>query len=215
MARTWTEDNASLETVNAWIHGIGFALSVPAGFALAQLALVHQPSMLVACIVYGLSLSTMYLFSTLSHTVRDPKVRYRMRSLDQGFIYTLIAGTVTPFIWGDLHGWLRIAMMTLVWLAAAAGFYSKVLAKHRVDNMTAVSYIIMGWGPAAALFWSTSTICFLTLLLGGLIYTLGVYFLQNDHRAWYFHPLWHVMVILASTSHYMGIVFFAILHLDR
>lgn len=215
MARTWTEDNASLETVNAWIHGIGFALSVPAGLALAHLALDYNPAMLGACIAYGLSLSAMYLFSTLSHAVRDPKVRYPMRALDQGFIYTLIAGTVTPFIWGGLHGWLRIGMMTLVWLAAAVGFYSKVLVKHRVDNMTAVSYIIMGWGSAAALFWSTSTICFLTMLLGGLIYTMGVYFLQNDHRAWYFHPLWHVMVLLASTCHYVGVVLFAILHLDR
>ena len=171
--------------------------------------------MLMACIVYGLSLSAMYLFSTLSHAVRDPKGRHRMRSLDQGVIYTLIAGTVTPFIWSSMQGWPRIAMMTFVWVAAAAGFYSKVLAKHRVDNMTAVSYIIMGWLPATALFWSTSTICFLTMLLGGLIYTLGVLFLQNDHRAWYFHPVWHVMVILASASHYIGIVLFAILRLDR
>lgn len=215
MARVWTEDNASLETFNAWIHGIGFALSIPAGLALAQLAFHYHPSMVAACVVYGLSLSAMYLFSTLSHAVRDPKGRHRMRSLDQGVIYTLIAGTVTPFIWSSMQGWPRIVMITLVWLAAAAGFYSKVLAKHRVDNMTTVSYIIMGWLPAAALFWSTSTICFLTMLLGGLIYTLGVLFLQNDHRAWYFHPVWHFMVILASASHYIGIVLFAILRLDR
>jgi hemolysin III len=215
MARIWTEENASLETFNAWIHGIGFALSIPAGFALAQLAIYYHPSMVVACIVYGLSLSAMYLFSTLSHAVRDPSGRHRMRSLDQGVIYTLIAGTVTPFIWSSMLGWPRILMITLVWLAAAAGFYSKVLAKHRVDNMTTVSYIVMGWLPAVALFWSTSTICFLTMLLGGLIYTLGVLFLQNDHRAWYFHPVWHVMVILASASHYIGIAMFAILRLDR
>jgi len=215
MARIWTEDNASLETVNAWLHGIGFAMSIPAGIVLVRLALHHDPAMVVSCVVYGLSLSAMYLFSTLSHAVRAPEIRHRMRTLDQGFIYTLIAGTVTPFIWGGMQGWAKIAMMTLVWIAAAAGFYSKVFAKHRVDNMTAVSYIIMGWAPAAALFWSTSTICFLVMLLGGLIYTLGVYFLQNDHRAWYFHPLWHVMVILASASHYLGVVLFAILRLDR
>jgi len=215
MARVWTDENASQESLNAWIHGIGFALSVPAGFGLAWLATLYHPSMWMACVVYGITLSAMYLFSTLSHAVRHPETRHRMRSMDQGVIYTLIAGTFTPFLWSSMEGWPRAALLILVWLAAFAGFYSKVLAKHRVDNMTAVTYILMGWLPAVALYWSTTTICFATMLLGGLLYTLGVLFLQHDHRAWYYHPLWHVMVILASASHYLGIAFFAVMQLDR
>jgi hemolysin III len=215
MARVWNEEVAALERINAWIHGVAFLISVPAGIALAQLASNHHKSIWWACVVYGISLSAMYLFSTLSHAVKNPVGRHRMRSLDQGVIYTLIAGTFTPFIWSNMQGWPRIALLLFVWLAAAAGFYSKVLAKHRVDNMTAVGYILLGWVPAMALIGSTTTLCFLIMLLGGLLYTLGVLFLQNDHRRWYFHPLWHVMVILASASHYVGIALFAVLHWDR
>ncbi len=216
MAHTWTEQIAPLERINAFIHGVGFVLSIPATFLLAYLAIASQrESMLVACIVYGMSLAAMYLFSTLSHAVKHPGRRHRMRAWDQGVIYLLIAGTFTPFIWSNMTGWQCIALLLLVWIAAGAGFYSKVLAKHRVDNMTSLTYILLGWVPALVLFGSTTRLCFAIMLLGGLLYTLGVLFLQNDHRAWYYHPLWHVMVLLASASHYAGIAMFAVLQWDR
>ena len=215
MAKELTDENAAIESVNAWIHGLGFLASIPAAIALLVAASHHSHGIFWACAVYGVSLSAMYLFSTLSHAVAQPERRKQMRSIDQGVIYTLIAGTFTPFIWSNMQGWPRVALLIFVWLAAAAGFYSKVLTQHRVDNMTSVTYILLGWVPAIALFWTTSLLCFGTMLLGGLIYTLGVLFLQNDHKAWYFHPVWHLMVILASATHYAGIWLFAVWHWDR
>ena len=60
MAKTWTEENASQEKLNAWIHGLGFLLSVPALLFLASLSIRREPGLLAACIVYGCSLSAMY-----------------------------------------------------------------------------------------------------------------------------------------------------------
>lgn len=216
MARVWTEEVASIERINALIHGVGFLLSIPATCLLALLAANAQSqTMVVACVVYGLSLMAMYLFSTLSHAVKHPTHRHRMRAWDQGVIYLLIAGTFTPFICSNMQGWSRTMLMLFVWMAALAGFYTKIMVRHRVDNMASASYILLGWIPAMVLFGSTSYLCFATMLLGGLLYTLGVVFLQNDHRAWYYHPLWHVMVVLASASHYAGIAMFAVLGWDR
>lgn len=215
MAKTWTEENASQEKLNAWIHGVGFLLSLPALLFLASLSIHREPGLLAACMVYGCSLSAMYLFSMLSHAVKDPEHRHRMRALDQGVIYTLIAGTFTPFIWANLEGWSRTALLTVVWIAAIAGFLSKVFSKHRIDDMNPLWCILLGWGPALALYSSVSTACFAIMLLGGVLYTLGVLFLQNDHKSWYFHPLWHVMVIIASATHYAGIAAFAVLGWDR
>ncbi len=215
MAKELTEDNAFVETVNAWIHGVAFLASLPAGIYLANMARNQQRGMVLASIVYAVSLSAMYFFSALSHAVREPVLRHRMRSLDQGIIYLLIAGTFTPFILSQTTGWLRFGLLLFVWLSAAAGFYSKVLAKHRIDNMTSVYYVLMGWVPAMIMIWSATYLCFATMLFGGLFYTFGVLFLQNDHKAWYFHPLWHVMVVVASVIHYLGIAWFAVLGLDR
>ncbi|MGN6136964.1 MAG: PAQR family membrane homeostasis protein TrhA [Aureliella sp.] len=215
MAICWTEENAAQETVNAWTHGLGLVLSVPAGIALNLLVLEHRSDLLYACLVYSLSLTAMYLFSTLSHAVREPGSRHRMRALDQGVIYLLIAGTFTPFMASYLTGGLRATMLAVVWLMAMAGFYSKVFARHRIDNMTSVSYVMMGWVPAMALISSVSLECFAMMALGGLLYTVGTLFLQNDHRSPYFHAVWHLMVILASACHYVAIAMFTILQLDR
>ncbi len=58
-------------------------------------------------------------------------------------------------------------------------------------------------------------VCFSVMALGGVLYTVGTRFLQNDHRRWYFHAVWHVLVIIASACHYAAIIVFPILDLDR
>lgn len=215
MAKTLTEENASQEAVNAWTHGLGFVISLPAGFALNRLVVEHRDQLAWACLAYSLCLAAMYLFSTLSHAVRNQTWRHRMRAWDQGVIYATIAGTFTPFIWAYMDGWERVALLIAIWLAAAAGFYSKVVAEHRIDNMTAVSYVLLGWLPAMVLLGYVPLACFAIMAFGGLLYTCGTYFLQNDHRSWYFHAIWHLMVILASACHYAAIAMYTILRIDQ
>lgn len=215
MAIQWTDENASQEAVNAWTHGLGFLLSLPAGLALYQLVLEHREEMAYACLTYSLSLTAMYLFSTLSHAVREPGLRHRFRAFDQGVIYLLIAGTFTPFVWSYMDSWPRRALLAAIWMAAVAGFYSKVFARHRIDNMAPIPYILLGWLPSMVLLGYVSLECFMMMAIGGLLYTLGTLFLQNDHRSWYFHAIWHLMVILASACHYFAIAVFTVLQMDR
>ena len=211
MAIQWTNENASEEALNTWTHGAGFILSLPAGVLLIRIALDQRPELVWSCLVYSISLAAMYLFSTLSHAVREPNWRHRLRALDQGFVYGLIAGTFAPFIWAYLESWPRIVLMNFVWIAAATGFYSKVFSKHRINNMTSLSYILLGWIPAMVLFSYVPIECFGMMALGGVLYTVGVLFLQNDHRSFYFHAIWHSMVIVASLCHYLAIVIFAVM----
>jgi len=211
MAIQWTNENASEEALNTWTHGAGFILSLPAGVLLIRIALDQRPELVWSCLVYSISLAAMYLFSTLSHAVREPNWRHRLRALDQGFVYGLIAGTFTPFIWAYLESWPRIVLMNFVWIAAATGFYSKVFSKHRINNMTSLSYILLGWIPAMVLFSYVPIECFGMMALGGVLYTVGVLFLQNDHRSFYFHAIWHSMVIVASLCHYLAIMIFAVM----
>lgn len=215
MAIRWTAENAALESINAWTHGLGFLASLPAGIAITTIAAKYHSGMFYACLVYSLSLSAMYLFSTLSHAVRSPQWRHRARAWDQGAVYLLIAGTFTPFIWGYMEGWPRAALLLLVWSMATLGCYSKIVAGHRLNNMTSITYVLLGWIPAMLLINYVTMLCFSTMALGGVLYTLGTRFLQNDHRRWYFHAVWHVLVIVASACHYSAIIMFPILKLDQ
>jgi hemolysin III len=215
MAIHWTEENASQESLNAWIHGIAFLLSLPGAIVLVYLARQFRPEMMGACAVYGMSLGALYLGSTLSHAVRAPALRHRCRTWDQGLIYFLIAGTVTPLAWGFMDSWGRIGLVLMVWMLAAAGFYSKVFGTHRIDNMTTVTYVLLGWIPSMILLAYVPLGCFAMMAIGGVLYTVGTLFLQNDHRHWSFHPIWHSMVVLASMFFYAAMVMYPILRLDE
>ena len=52
------------------------------------------------------------------------------------------------------------------------------------------------------------------MAFGGLLYTIGTLFLQNDHRSRHFHAIWHLMVIVASACHYLAIVAFTVMRMD-
>jgi len=211
VSQEWNEETAYTETWNAITHGGGFLMSLPAVMAMVWLADQKHPVLTWVCLAYGASLSAVYLFSTLSHAVRNPRMRAKMRAWDQGVIFLLIAGTYAPFIYGYTEGWVRIATMVGVWTLAGLGFYSKVIAKHRINSMVPTFYLLLGWGPAMVLFPSVPWACFGSMAVGGLLYTIGTIFLHHDHRSWYFHPVWHVMVILASACHYFAILFFIVM----
>jgi len=133
-----------------------------------------------------------------------------MRSWDQGAIYLLIAGTYTPGIIAFCPNWAAAGLLTLVWSLATYGFYCKVIAQKRLNSVTTATYLALGWGPAMVLVPFVPRVFFLWLLAGGILYSIGVVFLLNDHRVKYFHAAWHLWVIAAAAAHYFAISTMAI-----
>jgi hemolysin III len=75
--------------------------------------------------------------------------------------------------------------------------------------MASLSYLLLGWIPAMVLMGFVPIYCFSWMLLGGVLYSVGVWFLQNDHRSLFHHAIWHIAVIVASGCHYVAIWVFA------
>lgn len=193
------------ELANTITHGLGIVLSLLAGAYLWQHKTELALGLRICCILFAATMTIVYVFSTLSHAVHAPRLRSRMRAWDQGTIYLLIAGTYSPFIWvASPPGWTAVVMGG-VWLAAAWGFYLKVVAKYRIEASSTVTYVLLGWIPAFVLFARTPTICVLLMVAGGLSYTFGIVFLIRSHRAWYMHSLWHLSVIGGSACHFIAI----------
>ena len=166
-----------------------------------QLTSRQELGLRVSCVAFCLALAAVYLFSTLSHAVQEPGLRHQLRAWDQGLIYLLIVGTYTPFVWQGTTGAFRIVLLSAIWLAALWGFYAKVFAAHRINAVSTITYLALGWLPAMPLISSTPRICFMWMLLGGLCYTGGVVFLLQSQRVRYSHAVWHIMVILGSACH--------------
>jgi hemolysin III len=156
--------------------------------------------------VYGTTMFLVYFCSTLSHGVREPRLRHHLRAWDQGMIYLMIVGTYTPFAIRYLPQPLLSWVLICTWLAASVGFYSKVLAHHRVKALGTASYLLLGWLPAIPFINRVPWGCVAWMFVGGVVYSIGVVFLMQDRRRSYFHAIWHLCVIAASAIHFIGIL---------
>jgi hemolysin III len=164
------------------------------------------------CSIFATTLVFMYAASTLSHSFSIPRLRCFFRSLDQGSIYLLIAGSYTPLALAFLRtGWWWL-LLGLMWTAALCGFVSKILFTHRVDAVAIWTFVLLGWTPILSAYWLLTLVPVAALwwmFAGGLCYTVGTVFLSYDDRHAYWHAIWHLFVVAGSACHFFAILLFA------
>jgi len=201
--------SATDELVNALTHALGFVLAVVGGLVMVVNVMAHgDPWRIAGCGVFVASLVAVYAASTLSHSSTSVRWKAFFRRLDQGFIYLLIVGTYTPFglaYWRTPAGWLLLGAL---WTVAVLGFFSKIFLGHRVHSVSMWSYITLGWLPVLAvpsMVHSVPLVIGGWMLVGGLCYTAGTFFLVFDTRVRHFHAVWHLLVIAGSAFHFLGI----------
>ena len=190
------------ETANQWTHGLGLLLSLPAA---AVILLSANPDVFTftGCLVYAAALVAVFAASTLSHSFSCPVRREFYRMLDQVCIFLMIAGGITPFILvhvRNTRGWVLLGIM---WAVAIAG--CAVRMRSPGQTLAAIPFLILGWIPVLLIsdFYQVGQWGGLSLVLaGGILYSIGAIFLIQDHRAPWFHPVWHLHVIAASACHY-------------
>ena len=198
------------EIANSITHGLGFGLSI-AGltFLLIYSRIEGDLWRIIAFTVYGATLITLYLVSTLYHSLTHSRAKAIFRRLDHSAIYLLIAGTYTPVILISLRNTWVLYMLPVVWVMAGIGIYVKISYIHRFEKLSLAYYIIMGWmGLIAAkpLFDTIPIEAFMWIIIGGVSYTTGVIF-YTWNRLPYHHTIWHGFVLLGSLSHFMGMLY--------
>jgi hemolysin III len=85
------------EIANAITHGTGVGLSIAALVILVVFAAKQSDAWkVVSFSIYGATMITLYLASTLYHSFPQPNLKRFFRILDHSSIFLLIAGTYTP-----------------------------------------------------------------------------------------------------------------------
>lgn len=199
------------EVANCVTHGVGLALSLAGFVALLLPAWAYGDAWHVTSgAVYGASLVTLYLASTLYHGARGPRAKRVLQALDHCCIYLLIAGTYTPFTLVTLRGGWGWTLFGLVWGLALAGIALRLRFGTRYRPLAVASYVALGWlcviavkpilatVPAGALVW---------IALGGLAYTSGVFFFASK-RIPHAHAIWHLFVLCGSVCHYVAVALY-------
>lgn len=194
------------EWANALSHGIATAASCVLTVWLVWQASQVGPGIALASAAYGATVIGTFLSSTLSHSIHRQPWLNRFRAWDQAMIYLMITGTYTPIIAAHAPPLIRFWLLPAIWIAALMGFASKVALLHRVNSISTVSYLLLGWLPAIPLYGHVPATLGLGMLAGGVMYSIGVIFLMNDQRVRYFHVTWHGFVMMAALIHYRVIL---------
>lgn len=196
------------EIANALSHGFGLVLGIIAIPFLVQKALQKDdfPS-LVAVSAFALGIIMVYANSTLYHAIQTPKLKNRFQILDHISIYFLIAGSYSPMILAVLPFKKALIFLSILWGAVLIGTFFKLFYTGRFKKLSISIYLLMGWISAFFIQEIMEKISIENLIwiaLGGLSYTIGVYFYLKSHN-YYYHSIWHLFVLAGTTSHFVAI----------
>ncbi|MDM4016779.1 hemolysin III family protein [Roseiconus lacunae] len=198
------------EWANAATHGLAAVGAAILGVLLCREASFVGFGMVLACAAYTASVVGTFSFSTLSHVILRQPLLDTMRAWDQAMIYAMISGTYTPIIYRHAPSWICGPLLVAIWVAAFLGIGTKLLARHRVNNITTAGYLLLGWLPAIPLYRQVPTEVGYGMMLGGVLYSLGVVVLLQDHRLPYLHAVWHLLVMSAALTHFLTIRWYVV-----
>lgn len=196
------------EIFNSVSHGVGSLLAVAGTVVLIVFSAIYTDAWaVVSSAIYGGSLIILYTMSTLYHALTNEKAKKVMRVMDHATIFLLIAGTYTPITLVSLRGVLGWVLFGFIWASAIVGIVLNSIDLERYRKISVVCYVIMGWAIVFAivpLIQSMPVISLVFLLIGGLMYSVGVVFYAIK-KIKYFHSIWHLFTIGGSVFHYFAI----------
>ena len=194
------------EKLNVLTHAFGLIMSsIGLPFLLLKSLQYNGFWKPISIVIFGISLVILYAASTFYHASKDPKIRRKLNIFDHAAIYVLIAGTYSPFTIIVLEGSLGWIIFGCTWAFALVGIILKLFYTGRYDKLSTIMYILMGWqiilviNPLIDVF---SLEGLRLLFAGGVFYTVGA-LIYSSKKIKYNHAIFHVFVLLGSTSHYL------------
>lgn len=205
------------KAADAAVHATGVALALMGAPVLIVLAalLDGRTELIIAVSVYSVSMLAMFVCSGAYNLCPETRgaARAVLRRMDHAAIYVKIAGTQTPFaiLVGGGHGfWLLAAL----WSGALGGAAARVFAPHRLQRLSILFYVALGWAglallfpgllfgeDAQTLFGATAAL----MIVGGTIYTAGVGFFLWECLPFH-NAIWHGFVLVATFVFYSAVI---------
>jgi hemolysin III len=197
------------EPVNTLTHLGAMFAAIPAAAFLLRMAWGDRVKF-YGMLVYSCSLIFCFAASGLFHGVPEAYIE-PFSLLDHIGIYALIAGTVTPIGLIMLNGRARVALVSGIWLMAAAGIGVRLCCEAPLSVRTGF-YLVMGWIGCIGYFQLVQRLSHAKVVpmwLGGLFYSVGAAinltwtsFPPELSILFGPHELFHVFVIAGAACHY-------------
>jgi hemolysin III len=162
---------------------------------------------LAAAWIYGVGLVLTLAISFSYNAWPVSRTKWYLRRFDHSAIFLLIAATYTPFLERGADDPLLLFMLVAIWLFAAVGIIVKCVFPGRFDRLAILLYLAMGWSgvlvaePVASRIPAASM---LLIVIGGVIYSLGVIF-HVWEKLRFQNAIWHGFVVTAAAVHYSAV----------
>ncbi|MGO8021312.1 PAQR family membrane homeostasis protein TrhA [Rhizobium leguminosarum] len=203
----WAYDRYEL-IADGIVHGIGLVLALIGATVLIFYATVWSShGALAAAWIYGVGLVLTLAISFSYNAWPVSRTKWYLRRFDHSAIFLLIAATYTPFLERGADDPLLLFMLVAIWLFAAVGIVLKCVFPGRFDRLAILLYLAMGWSgvlvaePVASRIPAASM---LLIVIGGVIYSLGVIF-HVWEKLRFQNAIWHGFVVTAAAVHYSAV----------
>ena len=178
-------------------------------FALRRIDTLYFTGLLI----FSISISLLYMMSGMYHgedkiNEKEKKIK---RVIDHCTIYILIAGTYTP-ICLYINSINNIGLITLIleWSLAFIGIIINAIdfTNKYVKAISMFLYLALGWLIifSGAFIYLTS-LPFIFILTGGILYTVGSILYGIGHKNLNFHSVFHIFVLLGTLFQSIGVLF--------
>ena len=208
MSLTFPSYTRGERIADAIVHGLGFGMAVIAGAVLLAVAVPGGAAQLAALglyvfgVVAGLGCSAAYNFAP------SPRAKAIFRRFDHAAIFLMIAGSYTPFAAIAIGGVWGVALLCAVWVVALCGVVMKLALPGRFERLSIALYLMLGWAMLPMMgrvVEALSGASLVLLLVGGVLYSLGVVF-HLWRRLPYHNAIWHAFVVAAAVCHYIAVM---------
>ena len=203
------------ERFNMITHIVGGGLGVVALLFCVIVAAYNRNMWGIASgLVYGFSVILLFTMSSIYHGLHIGLPKRVFRILDHCTIYVLIAGTYTPILLTHFREAYPIeawAIFSIIWGLAVIGIALNAIDLKRFMVFSVICYLGMGWAAIIRINQLIEVLgmpFFILILIGGILYTVGVLFYALGRRKKYMHSIFHLFVIAASILHSVAIAVF-------
>jgi hemolysin III len=204
----WPYDRIEI-IADAIVHGVGIVFALVGATALIFYATVWASSGdLAAAWIYGIGLVLTLSISFTYNIWPVSRTKWILRRFDHSSIFILIAATYTPFLQRGASDPYILSVLIGMWIFAIGGIVLKCAFPGRYDRLAIALYLGMGWAGVMVAGPIANHIPFASLLLiviGGVIYSLGVIF-HVWEKLRFQNAIWHGFVVTAAAVHYSAVV---------
>lgn len=201
------------EIANSISHGVGSLLSIVGTVVLIVFAALNSDAMaVVSASLYGATLIILYTNSTLYHAITNKTAKKVFRVFDHCSIFMLILGTYIPVSLSLVRGWVGWTLFGINAGCTILGIVFNSINLEKFAKPSVILYLIMGWSvimtvvPVFKAIIARGIGGLVLLILGGILYTVGIIFYKSDRK--YAHFIWHFFVLGGSILHYFFVMFY-------